>query len=216
MEVKDSGSGMNDVTKAKIFDPFFTTKFAGRGLGLAAVAGILRGHMGRLDVESIPGEGTTFTVFLPAVEPIVPQVVEPPSSVVAHAAGTLLFVDDEPLLRKMGKQVLENAGYSVLLAENGREAVAIFQQNSRDIATVLLDITMPVVGGSEAFRLIREIRQDVPVILMSGFNEESAREGLGTSARACFIQKPYTVDLLVATVRASVGKKAVDEPDVSC
>jgi nitrogen-specific signal transduction histidine kinase/ActR/RegA family two-component response regulator len=214
IEVKDSGSGMNDSTKAQIFDPFFTTKFAGRGLGLAAVAGILRGHRARLDVESVPGEGTTFTVFFPAVEPIVPRVVEPPSSLPAHGAATLLFVDDEPLLRKMGKQVLEKCGYSVLLAENGREAVEMFQHKSCEIATVLLDITMPVMGGSETFHLIREIRPDVPVIVMSGFNEDSAREDLGTSARASFIQKPYSVATLVATVRASLEKQARDARDV--
>ena len=202
MEVKDSGSGMNDATKARIFDPFFTTKFAGRGLGLAAVAGILRGHRGRLDVQSIPGEGTTFTVFFPAVEPVVPHVVERPPSVGAHGAGTLLFVDDESLLRSMGKRVLEDAGYSVLLAENGQEAVEIFQHNASEIAAVLLDITMPVMGGSEAFRLIREIRPDVPIILMSGFNEASAREDLGASAG--FIQKPYSIVSLVATIRANL------------
>jgi PAS domain S-box-containing protein len=214
MEVKDSGSGMNDATKAKIFDPFFTTKFAGRGLGLAAVTGILRGHMGRLDVESVPGEGTTFTVFFPAVEPLVPQAVERPPSVVAHGAGSLLFVDDEPLLREMGKRVLENSGYTVLLAKNGREAVEIFQHNAGKIATVLLDITMPVTGGSEAFRLIREIRPDVPIILMSGFNEDSAREDLGARARTGFIQKPYSVASLVATVRASLEKQVGDAPVV--
>jgi PAS domain S-box-containing protein len=214
IEVKDSGSGMDEATKAKIFDPFFTTKFTGRGLGLAAVAGILRGHMGRLDVESIPGEGSTFTVFFPAVEPPPPRVVEAPSSVAAHGAGTLLFVDDEPVLRKMGKQVLENSGYSVLLAENGREAVEVFQHNSREIVTVLLDITMPVMGGGEALRLIQEIRPDVPVILMSGFGEDSAREDLGTSASAGFIQKPYSVASLVATVRASIEKHAQDAPQV--
>ncbi len=207
MEVKDSGAGMNDATKAKIFDPFFTTKFAGRGLGLAAVGGIIRGHMGRLDVQSIPGEGTTFTVFFPAVEPIVPHVVQPPPSVGAHGAGTLLFVDDDPLLRTMGKRVLENSGYSVLLAANGQEAVEVFQQNASEIATVLLDITMPVMGGSEAFRLIREIRPDVPIILVSGFNEDSVRQHLEASARTGFIQKPYSVASLVATVLASFGKQ---------
>jgi PAS domain S-box-containing protein len=214
MEVKDSGSGMNDVTKAKIFDPFFTTKLAGRGLGLAAVAGILRGHMGRLDVESILGEGTVFTIFFPAVEPIVSQAVEPSSSAVARGGGTLLFVDDEPSLRKMGKRMLERSGYSVLLAEDGREAVEVFRHNANEIATVLLDLTMPVMGGSEAFRLIREIRPNVPVILMTGFNEESVRENLGASARAGFIQKPYSVDSLVASVRASIEKQAGDSPDV--
>src|SRR5450631_4018749 len=161
LEVRDSGCGMDEATRAKIFDPFFTTKFAGRGLGLAAVAGILRGHRGRLDVESIPGEGTMFTVFFPAVDPILPQVLEPPSSVVAHGGGTLLFVDDEPILRKMGKRVLEKSGYSVLLAENGREAVEIFRHNSSEIAIVLLDLTMPVMSVTEALRMIREMHQDV-------------------------------------------------------
>jgi PAS domain S-box-containing protein len=215
MDVKDSGSGMNDATKAKIFDPFFTTKFAGRGLGLAAVAGIVRGHMGRLEVESVPGEGTTFTVSFPAVEPIVTQVVERPPSVVAPRAGTLLFVDDEPVLRNMGKRVLENSGYSVLLAENGREAVEIFQHHSSEIVTVLLDIAMPVMGGSEAFRLIREIRPEVPIILMTGFDEDSAREDLGASVRLGFMQKPYSVDTLVAAVRASIEEQARDAADIT-
>ena len=207
MEVKDSGSGMTDATKAKIFDPFFTTKFAGRGLGLAAVAGIVRGHLGRLEVESIPGKGTAFTLFFQGVEPIVSPVVVPPSSVVAHRAGTLLFVDDEPALREMGKRVLEHAGYSVLLAKNGGEAVEIFQHHPSEILTVLLDITMPVMGGIEALRLMREIRPEVPVILMTGFNEEVAREDLDAGIRAEFIQKPYSLSSLVATIRASIEKQ---------
>jgi CheY-like chemotaxis protein len=97
-----------------------------------------------------------------------------------------LFVDDEPLLRKLGKRVLENSGYSVLLAKNGQEAVKIFQLNCNEIATVLLDITMPVMGGREALRLIREIRPDVPVIIMTGFDEDRTREDLGASARAFY------------------------------
>jgi PAS domain S-box-containing protein len=212
LEVKDSGSGMNDATKAKMFDPFFTTKFAGRGLGLAAVAGILRGHRGRLDVQSIPGEGTTFTVFFPAVEPLIPQAVEPPPSVAARGAGTILLVDDEPSLRKIGKRVLENSGYTVLLAENGREAVEIFRHNAGGIAAILLDITMPVMGGSEAFRLMREVRPDVPIIRMSGFDEDNAPEDLAASAHTSFIQKPYSVASLLATVRASLEKPLEDAP----
>jgi PAS domain S-box-containing protein len=207
MEVKDSGPGMNDATKARIFDPFFTTKVAGRGLGLAAVAGIIRGHMGRVGVESVPGEGTTFTVFFPAVERLVPHAVETPPFVVAHGAGTLLFVDDEPSLRRLGKQILEESGYTVLVAENGREAVEIFQHNASKIATVLMDMAMPVMGGNEAFRLMRKIRPDVPIILMSGCSESSAREDVGASELTDFIQKPYSLALLVATVRASIEKQ---------
>jgi PAS domain S-box-containing protein len=207
MEVKDSGSGMTDATKAKIFDPFFTTKFAGRGLGLAAVAGIVRGHMGRLEVESIPGKGTAFTLFFQGVEPIISPVVAPSLSVVPHRAGTLLFVDDEAALRKMGKRVLEHAGYSVLLAKNGREAVEIFQHHPSEILTILLDMTMPVMGGIEALRLIREIRPEVPVILMTGLGEESVRKDLDAGIRAEFIRKPYLLGSLIATIRASIEKR---------
>jgi len=208
VEVKDSGSGMSEATKARIFDPFFTTKFAGRGLGLAAVAGILRGHKGRMDVESIPGEGTTFTVFFPGVEPGVPKVPKPVSSNVAAGTGTILFADDEPALRTMTKLVLENSGYSVLLAKDGREAVDMFQQRAGEIAMVLLDMTMPVMGGKEAFRLIREIRPSVPVIVLTGYTEDVAREDLGASAVAGFIQKPYSAEKLVAEIRASLEGSA--------
>ena len=163
--------------------------------------------MGRLEIESIPGEGTAFTVFFQGVQPIVSHVVVPPSSVVGHRAGTLLFVDDESALREMGKRVLDNAGYSVLLAKNGREAVEIFQHHSSEIMTVLLDVTMPVMGGIEALRLIREIRPEVPVILMTGFNEDSAREDLDAGIRAEFIQKPYSLGSLVATIKAGIEKQ---------
>jgi CheY-like chemotaxis protein len=115
----------------------------------------------------------------------------------------------------MGKRVLENSGYSVLLAENGREAVEIFQHHSSEIVTVLLDLAMPVMGGNEAFRLIREIRPEVPVILMTGFDQDSAREDLGASVRAGFIQKPYSVATLVAIVRASIEEQARDASDVT-
>jgi PAS domain S-box-containing protein len=214
LKVQDSGSGMDDTTKAKIFDPFFTTKFAGRGLGLAAVAGILRGHMGRLDLQSVPGEGTTFTVFFPAVEPLARPAAETPPSLAARGAGTILLVDDEPTLRKLGKRVLEHSGYTVLLAENGQEAVEIFRHNAGEIATVLLDITMPVMGGGEAFRLIREVRPDVPIILTSGFDEDIAPEDLVASARASFIQKPYSVDSLLAAIRGSIEKPPGDAPAI--
>jgi two-component system cell cycle sensor histidine kinase/response regulator CckA len=158
-----------------------------------------------MDVESVPGRGTTFTVFFPAAVALAPPVVMPRVAVEAPEAGTILFVDDEPAIRMIGKASLERSGYSVLLASSGKEAVDIFRQNAGQIATVLLDMTMPVMGGREALRLIREIRPEVPVILMTGFSEDLARDGLDASVVAGFVQKPYTSAKLVEAIRTSLG-----------
>jgi PAS domain S-box-containing protein len=208
MRVKDSGSGMNETTKAKMFDPFFSTKFAGRGLGLAAVSGIVRGHKGRMQVDSIPGQGTTFTVTFPAEHPElpadVPKPADKPPAMVPQALGAILVVDDEPALREMAGVILENSGYKVLAAKDGREAVEIFRQEASKIAAVLLDMTMPVMGGHEAFRLIREIQPGVPIVMSSGYTELAAREALGGDAVAGFIQKPYTASRLVTSIREAL------------
>jgi PAS domain S-box-containing protein len=209
MKVKDSGSGMNEETKANIFDPFFTTKFTGRGLGLAAVTGILRGHKGRIDVESVLGEGSTFTVYFPAVERGVAPVAKIISTPIALTTGTILFAEDEPAVRTLTKLVLEGSGYKVLAAKDGREAVDLFRQNAGEISIVLLDMTMPVMGGKEAFRRIREIRADVPVIVLTGYSEDIAREDLGAGVSAGFIQKPYSADTLIAEIRASLDHVAM-------
>lgn len=201
MEVKDSGSGMSEATQAKMFEPFFTTKFTGRGLGLAAVSGIVRSHKGTMEVDSIPGQGTTFTVSFPAVQAEVMRPDDPPPSVIVPGAGTILVVDDEPELRRLAAVILERSGYSVLVAKDGREAVEIFRQNASKIAAVLLDMTMPVMGGQEAFRLIREIRPGVPVIVSSGYGESITREELGRDAVAGFIQKPYSPAKLVKSIQ---------------
>ena len=205
MQVSDSGAGMSDAVKAKIFDPFFTTKVAGRGLGLAAVSGIIRGHKGRMDVQSVEGKGTTFTVYFPAVEPAVVTAIASPPPVVGHGVGTILIADDEPALTVLAKLVLGRSGYSVLVANNGREAVDIFKQNESIIALVLLDMTMPVMGGKEALHLIREIRPDVPIILSSGYTEDIAREGLDANIIAGFLMKPYSHAKLIAQIQASLA-----------
>lgn len=204
MEVKDSGSGMSETTKAKMFDPFFTTKFTGRGLGLAAVSGIVRSHKGKMQVDSIPGQGTTFKVSFPAVQADAPRVVVPPSSIIPHGAGTILVADDEPVLRQITEVILKKSGYTVLVAKDGREAVEIFRQNAPKIAAVLLDMTMPVMGGGEAFRLIREIQPGMPIVMSSGYSEALAREELGHDAVAGFIQKPYTPAGLVESIQEAL------------
>jgi len=190
-EVRDSGCGMDEATQSRIFEPFFTTKFTGRGLGLAAVSGIIRRLNGRLDVDSVPGEGSTFRAIFPSVPSQLPE-----ARVIAKrdpdGAGLILVVDDDPLVRGLARAVLERNGYSVLLAANGQEAVDVFRRNSETITAVLMDLTMPVMGGGEAFHLMSEIRPDIPVILSSGFGESAIR-GQFTSALAGVIKKPYTV-----------------------
>jgi PAS domain S-box-containing protein len=208
LEVKDSGSGMSQTTQARIFDPFFTTKFLGRGLGLAAVSGIVRDHHGTIHVASTPGQGTTFTVSFPAVPPVPIPVADRPRVIVTRGVGTILVVDDEPSLRQLAKVVLQDSGYSVLVAADGREAIEIFRENTSKIAAILLDMSMSVMGGSEAFRLLREIQPDVPIIISSGYSEKSAREECGFDTISEFIQKPYHAAKLVETIQQAIHHSA--------
>jgi PAS domain S-box-containing protein len=218
MEVRDSGSGMTDATKAHIFEPFFTTKFTGRGLGLAAVAGIVHGHHGSLLVESALGEGSVFRISFPCVQiptgrrgetrPVDKAATLPPPTP-GEATGTVLVVDDESGLRKIARGILEHAGYKVLTAKDGREAVETFRENADVVTAVLLDMTMPVMGGEDAFRLIREIRPGVPIVISTGYSEAATRE-LFTGTSVGFVQKPYKAALLCEGIRAisEIGERA--------
>lgn len=203
LEVRDSGCGMDDETLERIFDPFFTTKFTGRGLGMSAVQGIVRGHKGIIQVESNTDEGTIFKVLFPAsslVENTQIQIPSEHSSVQATAnkvfSGTVLIADDELAVRTVGRKMLELLGFDVLTAEDGSQAVKIFRQQADSISCVLLDLTMPNMDGREAFREIRALRPEVTVVLCSGFNELDATqhfEGLGLAG---FIQKPFKIRAL--------------------
>jgi PAS domain S-box-containing protein len=204
MVVKDSGSGMSETTRAKMFEPFFTTKFTGRGLGLAAVSGIVRSHKGKLEVTSTLGQGTAFTVSFPAVAAGAAKRPDSPATAIPRGSATILVVDDEPTLRKIARVILERSGYSVLVAKDGLEAVEIFRQNEGKIGAILLDMTMPIMGGHEAFGLLREIRPGVPIVISSGYGEALSREELGVGAEAGFIQKPYTAAKLVASIQAAL------------
>ncbi len=191
ISVRDSGSGMNEETKARIFDPFFTTKFTGRGLGLAAVQGILRSHNGAITVESKPGEGSTFTIYLPCSVPA-PLVSAPRDGALPEQASiTVLVVDDEETVRTFMKAALRRLGHTALLAENGRQALDLLRTND-GVGLVLLDIVMPVMGGPEAFAEMRAKWPDLPILVASGYNREEARR-LGIPDDLPFLEKPYTV-----------------------
>jgi nitrogen-specific signal transduction histidine kinase/CheY-like chemotaxis protein len=207
LEVSDTGRGMDRATQARVFDPFFTTKTTGRGLGLASTLGIVRGHGGAVSLESEPGRGTTFSIYFPCANAVSGRPSTPaPSASPGSGEGTILVVDDERLVRDVTRQMLESAGFQVLCAAGGRESIAIFEKHP-EIDVVVLDMTMPDMNGAEVLVELRRLRQDVRVVVCSGYPESEVVARVERGGVCGFLHKPYSIPALIEMIGIALATR---------
>jgi PAS domain S-box-containing protein len=203
LEVTDDGCGMDEETRARLFEPFFTTKFTGRGLGLSAVQGIVRGHGGGIVLRTAPGAGTTLKVLLPCSAEPAAHVArrEPRAAAEWHAHGLVMLVDDDARVRIVTELLLRDIGFEVLAMATGRDAIREFERRAEEVKVVVLDVTMPDLSGDQVLRELRRRRADVPVLLCSGYSEDEMRGRFNERDLASFLQKPYAFESFRARLR---------------
>jgi two-component system, cell cycle sensor histidine kinase and response regulator CckA len=203
LEFQDDGCGMTPDTQARIFEPFFTTKFTGRGLGLSAVLGIIRAHKGGILVVSRPGQGTVMRLFLPALDkPAPPQAPQKPAGLEWRGSGTVLVIDDEPLVRDVTRRQLERLGFHALVASSGGEGIDVARRHA--LRLILLDLTMPNMDGHQTLQALHTLPSPPPVVLMSGYSEHELHHRFATAGFAGFLQKPFTFEQLGNRMREAL------------
>ncbi len=209
IKVRDTGSGMSEEVQQRIFEPFFTTKERGKGtgMGLAAVYGTVKNHLGAIELESGKGEGSCFTIYLPLDKTGVNVSQEEIQQGVVAGSGHVLLVDDEEVIRKLGEEMLTTMGYSVHTVSNGREAVEYYRHHRENVDMVILDVVMPVMGGRETLQELKKIDPDVSVLLASGYSVESEAVQIHEQGVKGFIQKPFTASLLSGKIAEIISRK---------
>jgi len=209
MTVADDGKGMSPEVRERIFEPFYTTHPHGQGsgMGLAMVYGIVENHRGAIVVDSAPGEGACLTVYLPAARRATSVIEREATGELAGGSGTILVIDDEETVRETIKCMLDMLGYEVVLAEDGARGVETYRRRRNDIDLVVLDMTMPVMGGAECFERLKEVDPEVRVVLASGHSLEGAAQELLDAGVLRFVQKPFDIDELSKSIAAAMPSR---------
>jgi len=206
LEVEDAGVGMSDAVRRRVFQPFFSTKATGRGVGLAAVHGIVRAHGGAIFVRSAPGRGATFTALFPLSRSVpAPAAPEPgPPAPSDRSRARVLVVDDESIVGELARELLEREGFQVVVTASGREGLAAFAASPGAFDVALVDLTMPGLGGEETIARLRALRPELPVVVMSGYSSDPAVPARLRLLGAGFVPKPFKGRELAARIRAAI------------